>query len=138
MGSGGLPGDIGWARWAHVTVLGLTLQSRSAVNLRRKGRTALLTRFHEEQETALDTEPRHGAAHAGAPVQPSGVFTEILLRSLEERLSDKELEELLRRAGETRSLAEFKETAASTSIEQFTRLRREADLVLRLGSNRRR
>jgi hypothetical protein len=108
------------------------------VNLRRKGRTALLTRFHEEQEIAPDTEPRHSAAHAGAPVQPSGVFTEILLRSLEEQLSDEELEELLRRAGETRSLAEFRATAASTSIDQFTRLRHEANLVLGLGPNRRR
>ena len=113
-----------------------------AVNLRRKGRTTLLNRVELTQETdsdpVPDTAPRQTAPQVGVPVQPSGVFTMILLRSLEERLAVDQLEELLRRAGETRSLAEFKETAASTSIEQFTRLRREADLVLRLGSNRRR
>ena len=112
------------------------------MNLRRKGRTTLLNRIELTEETASetvpDTAPRQTAPQAGVPVQPSGVFTMILLRSLVERLAVDQLEELLRRAGETRSLAEFKETAASTSIEQFTRLRREADLVLRLGSNRRR
>jgi hypothetical protein len=54
----------------------------------------------------------------------------ILLRSLEERLSVDEIDALLQRAGETRTLAEFKETAASTSIEQFTRLRHEANLTI--------
>jgi len=132
------------------------------VNLRRKGRTTLLNRVAASQKTATqepatqetgsqetasqeteanavaDTAPRHTAPQAGEAVQPSGVFTMILLRSLEERLTVDQLEELLRRAGETRGLAAFKETAASTSIEQFTRLRHEADLVLGLGSGRRR
>jgi hypothetical protein len=123
-----------------------------AVNLRRKGRTTLLNRVDASQETAsnetasnetasdtvADTAPRRTAPQGGVAVQPSGVFTMILLRSLEERLTVDQLEELLRRAGETRGLAAFKETAASTSIEQFTRLRHEADLVLGLGSGRRR
>jgi hypothetical protein len=123
-----------------------------AVNLRRKGRTTLLNRVDASKETAsnetasnetasdtvADTAPRRTAPQGGVAVQPSGVFTMILLRSLEERLTVDQLEELLRRAGETRGLAAFKETAASTSIEQFTRLRHEADLVLGLGSGRRR
>jgi len=113
-----------------------------AVNLRRKGRTTLLNRVDVTQETASDavgdTAPRQTPPQGGVAVQPSGVFAMILLRSLEERLPVDQLEELLRRAGETRSLAEFKETAASTSIEQFTRLRHEADLVLGVGPNRRR
>lgn len=112
------------------------------MNLRRKGRTTLLNRVDVTQETAsdavADTAPRQTAPQGGVAVQPSGVFTMILLRSLEERLPVEQVEDLLRRAGETRSLAEFKETAASTSIEQFTRLRHEADLVFGLGSNRRR
>jgi hypothetical protein len=112
------------------------------VNLRRKGRTALLNRDDDAPETASnavpDTAPRQTAPQAGVPVQPSGVFTMILLRSLEERLSVEQLQDLLRRAGETCTVAEFKETAASTSIEQFARLRHEADLVLGLGPNRRR
>ena len=112
------------------------------MNLRRKGRTTLLNRVDVTQETAPDdapdTVPRQTAPQVGVPVQPSGVFTMILLRSLEERLTVDQLEELLRRAGETRGLAAFKETAASTSIEQFTRLRHEADLVLGPGPNRRR
>jgi hypothetical protein len=103
-----------------------------------------LSRDDVAQETATnavavaDTAPRQTAPQGGVAVQPSGVFTTILLRSLEERLSVEQLEDLLRRAGETRSLAEFKETAASTSIEQFSRLRHEADLVLGLNSGRRR
>jgi hypothetical protein len=101
-----------------------------------------LNRVDVTQETAsdavADTAPRQTAPQGGVAVQPSGVFTMILLRSLEERLPVEQVEDLLRRAGETRSLAEFKETAASTSIEQFTRLRHEADLVFGLGSNRRR
>jgi hypothetical protein len=128
-----------------------------AVNLRRKGRTTLLNRVDAPQETASqetasqetasqetasntvpDTAPRRTSPQGGVAVQPSGVFTMILLRSLEERLTVDQLEELLRRAGETRGLAAFKETAASTSIEQFTRLRHEADLVPGLGSGRRR
>jgi hypothetical protein len=112
------------------------------VNLRRKGRTALLTRVDEAPETVpetmQDTVPRRAVPQAGAAVQPSGVFTMILLRSLEERLSVDELQELLQRAGETRTVAEFKETAASASIDQFTRLRHEANLVLGPGLNRRR
>lgn len=112
------------------------------MNLRRKGRTTLLNRVDVTQETAPDdapdTVPRQTAPQGGVPVQPSGVFTMILLRSLEERLSVDQVEDLLRRAGETRSLAEFKAAAASTSIEQFTRLRHEADLVLGPGPNRRR
>ncbi len=112
------------------------------MNLRRKGRTTLLNRVAAPQETESDavpdTAPRQTAPQAGAAGPRSGVFTMILLRSLEERLSVDQLEDLLRRAGETRTLAEFKETAASTSIEQFTRLRHEADLVLGPGSNRRR
>jgi len=122
------------------------------VNLRRKGRTTLLNRVDAPQETAShetasqetasntvpDTAPRRTSPQGGVAVQPSGVFTMILLRSLEERLTVDQLEELLRRAGETRGLAAFKETAASTSIEQFTRLRHEADLVPGLGSGRRR
>jgi hypothetical protein len=127
-------------------VLGPTLPWQYAVNLRRKGRTALLNRVEEPQQTAADTavdtdagtEPRPATANTGESVQPSGVFTMILLRSLEERLSVDQLQDLLQRAGETCTVAEFKETAASTSIEQFTRLRREADLVLGLGPNRRR
>ena len=123
-------------------MLGPTSPWQCAVNLRRKGRTTLLNRVAAPQETESDavpdTAPRQTAPQAGAAVQPSGVFTMILLRSLEERLSVDQLEDLLRRAGETRTLAEFKETAASTSIEQFTRLRHEADLVLGPGSNRRR
>jgi hypothetical protein len=101
-----------------------------------------LNRVDVTQETAPDavpdTAPRQTAPQGGVAVQPSGVFTMILLRSLEERLPVDQVEDLLRRAGETRSLAEFKEAAASTSIEQFTRLRHEADLVFGLGSNRRR
>jgi hypothetical protein len=95
-----------------------------------------LSRDDVAQETATnavavaDTAPRQTAPQGGVAVQPSGVFTTILLRSLEERLSVEQLEDLLRRAGETRSLAEFKETAASTSIEQFTRLRHEANLII--------
>jgi hypothetical protein len=127
------------------------------VNLRWKGRTTLLNRVGASQEaasqeaaspetatqetathTVADTEPRQTAPQGGVAVHPSGVFTMILLRSLEERLTVDQLEELLRRAGETRGLAAFKETAATTSIEQFTRLRHEADLVLGLGSGRRR
>jgi hypothetical protein len=96
----------------------------------------------ETQETGSntvpDTAPRQTAPQGGVAVQPSGVFTMILLRSLEERLTVDQLEELLRRAGETRGLAAFKETAAATSIEQFSRLRHEADRVLGLGSGRRR
>jgi hypothetical protein len=123
-----------------------------AVNLRRRGRTTLLNRVDASQEsgsqetgsngtgsnTVPDTAPRQTAPQGGVAVQPSGVFTMILLRSLEERLTVDQIEELLRRAGETRGLAAFKETAASASIEQFTRLRHEADLVLGLGSGRRR
>lgn len=101
-----------------------------------------MNRVDVTQETAPDavpdTAPRQTAPQGGVAVQPSGVFTMILLRSLEERLPVDQVEDLLRRAGETRSLAEFKEAAASTSIEQFTRLRHEADLVFGLGSNRRR
>jgi hypothetical protein len=127
------------------------------VNLRRRGRTTLLNRVDASQETASeetrteetesretasntapDTAPRQTAPQGGVAVQPSGVFTMILLRSLEERLTVDQIEELLRKAGETRGLAAFKETAASTSIEQFSRLRHEADLVLGLGSGRRR
>ena len=123
-------------------MLGPTSSWQCAVNLRRKGRTTLLNRVELTEESASetvpDTAPRQTAPQAGVPVQPSGVFTMILLRSLEERLSVDQVEELLRRAGETRSLAEFKETAATASIEQFTRLRHEADQVLGLGSNRRR
>jgi hypothetical protein len=92
-------------------------------------------------ETASDADPDtapRATANAGVPVQPSGVFTVILLRRLEERLTVDQLQDLLRRAGETRTVAEFKETAASTSIEQFSRLRHEADRVLGVGSNRRR
>jgi hypothetical protein len=117
-------------------------QWQCAVNLRRKGRTTLLNRPDVAQETTTDaveeTAPPQTAPQGGVAVQPSGVFTMILLRSLEERLSVDQLEELLRRAGETRSLAEFKETAASTSIEQFSRLRHEADRVLGVNSGRRR
>jgi hypothetical protein len=112
------------------------------VNLRRKGRTALLNRIDQtlpsELETMQDTVPRQSAPQIGVAVQPSGVFTTILLRTLEERLSDDELQALLHRAGETRTVAEFKETAASTSIDQFTRLRHEANLVLGIGPSRRR
>jgi hypothetical protein len=117
------------------------------VNLRRKGRTTLLNRVDASQETASqetvshtvpDIAPRQTAPQGGVAVHPSGVFTMILLRSLEERLTVDQLEELLRRAGVTRGLAAFKETAATTSIEQFTRLRHEADLMLGLDSGRRR
>jgi hypothetical protein len=101
-----------------------------------------MTRVEEAPETVRDTTqdsaPRRTAPQAGASVQPSGVFTMILLRSLEERLSVDELQELLRRAGETCTVAEFKEMAASASIDQFTRLRREANLIHGLGPNRRR
>jgi hypothetical protein len=90
-------------------------------------------------ESMQDVMPRRQSApQTGVAVQPSGVFTMILLRSLEERLTPDELQELLRRAGVTRSVAEFKETAASASIDQFTRLRHEADSVLGVGPNRRR
>ena len=112
------------------------------MNLRRKGRTALLTRVEEAPEAvpepALDTVRRSAAPNTGVAVQPSGVFTVILLRSLEERLTADELQELLQRAGETGTVAEFKETAESASIEQFTRLRHEANLVLGPGAIRRR
>jgi hypothetical protein len=104
------------------------------VNLRRKGRTALLTRIEEAPEIApeavQDTVRRRAAPNAGVAVQPSGVFTMILLRSLEERLTVDELQDLLKRAGETGTVAEFKERAESASIEQFTRLCHEAGLVL--------
>ena len=100
------------------------------MNLRRKGRTALLTRTEEQQESPPEEQPRQSTPRAGESVHPAGVFTMILLRSLEERLSADELQELLQRAGETRTLAEFKETAASTSLEQFTRLRHEANLTV--------
>jgi hypothetical protein len=89
-------------------------------------------------ETTDDAAPRQTAPQAGAAVQPSGVFTMILLRSLEERLSVDELQQLLQRAGVTGTVAEFKEVAASSSIDQFTRLRHEADRVLGVGPNRRR
>lgn len=86
------------------------------------------------------TAPRPAAGAATAPgvppAQPAGVFTMILVRTLEEKLSADEFGELLRRAGENRSVAEFKETAASASIDQFTRLRHEADSVLGLGPPR--
>jgi hypothetical protein len=88
------------------------------VNLRRKGRTALLTRIEEAPEIApeavQDTVRRRAAPNAGVAVQPSGVFTMILLRSLEERLTVDELQDLLKRAGETGT----------------TRLCHEASLVL--------
>ena len=111
------------------------------MNLRRKGRTALLTQDDVETATEPATvpsiTPRPAAAAEGAPpVQPSGVFTMILVSTLEERLSVDEFGELLRRAGENRSVAEFKQTAASTSIDQFTRLRHEANSVLGLGPSR--
>ena len=51
LGSGGQSGDIGWARWPHVSVRSPTFPWQCAVNLRRKGRTALLTRTEEQQET---------------------------------------------------------------------------------------
>jgi hypothetical protein len=120
------------------------------VNLRRKGRTALLNRDDVEPGTKPGTEPAteppteppttpasatEDAADA-PPVQPSGVFTMILVRSLEEKLSADEFADLLRRAGENRSPAEFKATAASASIDQFTRLRHEANSVLGLGPSR--
>lgn len=130
LGSGGQSGDIGWARWPHVSVRSPTFPWQCAVNLRRKGRTALLTRTEEQQETAPEEAPRPTTPQAGEPVQPAGVFTMILLRSLEERLTVDELQALLQRAGETCTVAEFKETAASTSIEQFSRLRHEANLTV--------
>jgi hypothetical protein len=112
------------------------------VNLRRKGRTALLTRVEEPPEVVpepvRDTARRSATPNSGVAVQPSGVFTMILLRSLEERLTVDELQELLQRAGETCTVAEFKQTAESASIEQFTRLRHEANLVLGPGAIRRR
>jgi hypothetical protein len=101
-----------------------------------------LTRVEEapeaRRETTEDAVPRRTRPQAGVAVQPSGVFTMILLRSLEERLSTDELQELLQRAGETCTVAEFKETATSASIDQFTRLRHEANLVLGPAPNRRR
>ena len=66
-------------------------------------------------EAARDSVPLRAAPRTGVAVQPSGVFTMILLRSLEERLSPDELQELLQRAGETCTVAEFKETATSAS-----------------------
>ena len=119
------------------------------MNLRRKGRTALLNRDDVEPGTKPGTEPATepptppASATADAadaadapPVQPSGVFTMMLVRSLEEKLSADEFADLLRRAGENRSPAEFKATAASASIDQFTRLRHEANSVLGLGPSR--
>jgi hypothetical protein len=91
-------------------------------------------------ERARD-DGRRRAASDGAASRcggAAGVFTMILLRSLEERLSVDELQQLLQRAGVTGTVAEFKEVAASSSIDQFTRLRHEADRVLGVGPNRRR
>jgi len=82
--------------------------------------------------------PRQTVPQAGEAVHPAGVFTMILLRSLEEQLTVDELQALLERAGETRTVAEFKESAASTTIEQFSRLRHEANLTVGPALYRRR
>jgi hypothetical protein len=60
-------------------------------------------------------------------VQPSGVFTKMLISDLEKWHSVDTLTDLLRRTGDARSLEEFKRSAGSTSIEQFVRLRNEAN-----------
>lgn len=78
--------------------------------------------------------PNVGAADSGATpgpglVQPSGVFTKILINDLEKCHSTDALRELLRRTGDIRSLEEFKQSVGSTSIEQFVRLRHEANLL---------
>jgi hypothetical protein len=65
--------------------------------------------------------------------EASGVFAKLLIRSLEERLSTNDIEEILRRSGETRNVEQFKASAEETSIEQFTRLLNEANLFMGLG-----
>jgi hypothetical protein len=121
---------------SDATPIAFTSIQQAAVNLRRKGRTALLNRDVEPGPVPSITPRPAATAEEAPPVQPSGVFTMILVRTLEEKLSPDEFGELLRRAGENRSVAEFKQTAASASIDQFTRLRHEANSVLGLGPSR--
>jgi hypothetical protein len=110
------------------------------VNVRRRAGTALLpgraagVLSWEESESIVRGDPPVRLSDSGAksgpgPVQPSGVFTKILLNDLEKCHSTDALTELLRRTGDNRSLEEFKESAGATSIEQFVRLRHEADLL---------
>jgi hypothetical protein len=111
------------------------------MNFRRKSGTALLQRG----SAPVDVGSPSSAVEAGVDearaveagvveprsvegeVQPSGVFTKILINHLEKLHSTDDLTELLRRTGDNRSLDEFKEAAGSTSIDQFARLRTEAN-----------
>jgi hypothetical protein len=106
------------------------------MNFRRKSGTALLQRESAPVDVGSPSPAAEagaveaGAAEAGAvegDVQPSGVFTKILINHLETLHSTDDLTELLRRTGDNRSLDEFKEAAGSTSIDQFARLRTEAN-----------
>jgi len=72
----------------------------------------------------------------GAPVVQhhiSGLYTSMLIASLQERLSSHEIADLLTRAGETRSVADLNESTTWSSYEQFRRLLEESKLAL--GAN---
>jgi hypothetical protein len=58
--------------------------------------------------------------------QVSGLFTMMLMASLEERLTAAALVDLLQRAGETRSVEELKEIGTWTPFDQFKRLLEES------------
>jgi diguanylate cyclase (GGDEF)-like protein len=78
---------------------------------------------------AFGGTPESGAA-AG---EVSGLFTMILMASLEERLAAGELRKLLQRAGEIRSTEELKEIGSWTSFDQFKLLLQEAAQTLGLA-----
>jgi diguanylate cyclase (GGDEF)-like protein len=62
--------------------------------------------------------------------QISGLFTMILMASLEERLTVEALEDLLRRSGESRSIDALKEIGSWTTFEQFKLLLEETARLL--------
>jgi hypothetical protein len=68
----------------------------------------------------------------GQAVAASGLYTMMLIRALEARLLPDEFEEFLRKAGETRSVEEFKEAAASATVPEFMRLREVANMFVGL------
>jgi diguanylate cyclase (GGDEF)-like protein len=102
-----------------------------------------LSRSERTQVGALPVETRPPDASAASPMSDadnpyitpasdatesgvSGLFTMILMASLEERLTAGALNALLQRAGETRSVEELKEIGSWTSFDQFKLLLQEA------------